>query len=68
MTLRITELGATVTCPRCSGTGRVPCPLTYAVRGSDRAQPGSGHPIPCPMCFGAKRVLAKLPLHLGEKR
>lgn len=67
MTLRITDRGATVTCPKCNGTGRIACPETYSVRGPERAQPGAGHPILCPLCFGT-RVVAAGPLPHGEKR
>lgn len=66
MTLRITDRGATVTCPRCNGTGRVRCPDTFANTNDKTAS--SQYPIPCPLCFGTRRVPANLPLPLGEKR
>lgn len=65
MTLRITDRGATVTCPKCNGLGRVRCPDTFASTG-DKTR-SSQHPIPCPLCFGTKQVAAG-PLPHGEKR
>lgn len=67
MTLRLVgsderEMGS---CPRCGGTGRVPCPPRQAIRtgvhginaqGGPVMVPGAGAPIPCPMCLGKKIV------------
>lgn len=64
MTLRIAGDGVVETCPQCRGAGRVPQPTTFAVRtgvngsnaGGPVKQQGTGFPIPCPLCKGAKVV------------
>lgn len=65
MTLRLTDRGAFVTCPKCNGTGRTLCPDTFASTG-DKTR-SSQHPIPCPVCRGSKQVWAGT-LPRGESR
>ena len=54
--LRLHGTFARAACSYCKGRGRVPCPRTFGVRGSNRhggfKQVSDGHPIPCPECMG----------------
>lgn len=54
MNLRLVGSVELVTCPRCDGRGKVPCPETITANG-DRARSG-GFPMPCDLCNGRKWV------------